>query len=99
MKSALYTGSLVHVRHEPRRHVFKYPVAYWLLDLDELPELERRLRLLTVNGRNAITLRDGDHFDVQELLLQGGKELAAVSNDDYIGLARGKVSRCERPHL
>ena len=63
MRSALYPGTLVHVRHEPRRHAFRYPVAYWLLDLDELPELERRLQLVSVNARNAVTLRDGDHFD------------------------------------
>ena len=63
MRSALYEGSLVHVRHEPRHHAFKYPVAYWVLDLDELPEIERRLRLVSVNHRNAVTLRDGDHFD------------------------------------
>jgi DUF1365 family protein len=63
VRSALYTGTLVHARHEPRRHVFRYPVAYWLLDLDELPELERRLRLVSVNRRNAVELRESDHFD------------------------------------
>lgn len=63
MRSALYSGSLVHVRHEPRRHAFRYPVAYWLLDLDELPELERRLQLFSVNARNVVTLRDADHFE------------------------------------
>ena len=63
MRSALYTGTLAHVRHEPRRHAFRYPVAYWLLDLDELDEVEARLRLVSVNRRNVITLRDRDHFD------------------------------------
>jgi len=84
VKSALYTGSLVHVRHEPRRHVFKYPVAYWLLDLDELPELERRLRLLTVNGRNAITLRDGDHFDGDLPLKDAVRRFAADPSIDRV---------------
>jgi DUF1365 family protein len=63
VRSALYTGTLVHVRHEPRRHAFRYPVAYWLLDLDELGEIEERLRLVSVNRRNVIALRDEDHFD------------------------------------
>ena len=35
MKSALYEGTLVHARRTPARHVFRYPVAYWLLDLDD----------------------------------------------------------------
>ena len=63
MRSALYTGTLVHARRTPTRHVFRYPVSYWLFDLDELPELERRLRLFSVNRRNVVSLRDGDHFE------------------------------------
>ena len=63
MRSALYTGTLVHVRRAPARHVFRYPVSYWLFDLDELPELERRLQLFSWNRRNLVTLHDRDHFD------------------------------------
>ena len=36
----------MHARRTPARHVFRYPVSYWLFDLDELPALEQRLRLL-----------------------------------------------------
>lgn len=63
MRSALYTGTLMHARRSPARHVFRYPVSYWLLDLDELPELERRLRLFSVNRPNVVALHDRDHFD------------------------------------
>jgi DUF1365 family protein len=63
VRSAIYTGTLVHSRREPARHTFRYPVSYWLFDLDELAELERRLRLFSVNGRNVVSLRGGDHFD------------------------------------
>ena len=63
MRSALYTGTLVHARRTPARHVFRYPVSYWLFDLDELPELERRLGLFSVNRGNVVSLRDSDHFD------------------------------------
>ena len=63
MRSAVYTGTLTHARRVPARHVFRYPVSYWLFDLDELSELERRLRLFSVNRRNAVSLCDGDHFD------------------------------------
>ncbi len=59
----MYTGTLMHARRAPVRNVFRYPVSYWLLDLDELPELERRLRHLSVNRRNVVSLRDSDHFD------------------------------------
>ncbi len=53
----------MHARRAPTRHVFRYPVSYWLFDLDELPELERRLRLFSVNRRNVVSLQDRDHFD------------------------------------
>ena len=53
MRSALYTGTLMHARRTPSRHVFRYPVSYWLFDLDELPELERRLRLSRSTGRTS----------------------------------------------
>ena len=53
----------MHARREPRRNRFTYPVAYFLLDLDELPALERRLRWLSVNGTNAVSFHDRDYFD------------------------------------
>ncbi len=76
MRSALYTGTLVHARRTPARHVFRYPVSYWLFDLDELGELERRLRLFSVNRRNVVSLRDGDHFEGAAPLKQAVLELA-----------------------
>ncbi len=63
MRSALYAGTLVHVRREPRRNAFRYPLAQFLLDLDELDEVEERLRLLSVNRPNIVSLYDRDHFD------------------------------------
>ncbi|MDF2749701.1 MAG: hypothetical protein K0T00_876 [Gaiellaceae bacterium] len=70
MRSALYTGSLTHSRRTPARNVFRYPLSTWLLDLDELPQLERRLRLLSVNRRNVVSLHDRDHFDGDRPLKQ-----------------------------
>ena len=58
VRSAVYIGTLLHARRAPARHVFRYPVSYWLFDLDELPELERRLRLFSVNRPNVVSLRD-----------------------------------------
>jgi DUF1365 family protein len=63
VNSAVYTGTLMHARRSPKRNVFRYPVSYFLLDLDELPLLERRLKLFSHNRRNLVTLRDADHFD------------------------------------
>jgi len=63
VKSAIYEGTLMHARRTPVHNVFTYPVSYWLLDLDELPELDRRLALFSHNRRNVVSFRDSDHFD------------------------------------
>jgi DUF1365 family protein len=63
VNSAIYEGTLMHARRTPRRNVFRYPVSYFLLDLDEVPSLVQRLRLFSHNARNLLTLRDGDHLD------------------------------------
>jgi DUF1365 family protein len=76
VRSALYTGSLLHSRRVPTRHVFRYPVSYWLFDLDELPALARRLRLFSVNRPNVVTLRDQDHFDGTKPLKRAVLDLA-----------------------
>lgn len=70
MRSAIYTGTLVHSRRTPARNSFRYPISYWLFDLDEIPELERRLRLFSANRRNVVSLCDADHFDGDKPLKQ-----------------------------
>jgi DUF1365 family protein len=68
MRSAIYTGTLMHVRRTPVRNVFRYPVAYFLLDLDELDRLP-----IAVNRRGIVSFRDADHFDgapVKEAVLR-----------------------------
>ncbi|MCB1475189.1 MAG: DUF1365 domain-containing protein [Rhodobiaceae bacterium] len=59
--SAIYTGHVVHVRHRPRRHRLRYRVFSMLLDLDELPDLSRRLRLFGYNRRAVFSFRETDH--------------------------------------
>jgi DUF1365 family protein len=63
VRSALYRGTLIHARRTPAENVFRYPISFFVLDLDELPELNRRLQLFSVNRPNLVTLRDRDHFD------------------------------------
>lgn len=76
MRSALYTGTLTHSRRTPARNAFSYPISYWLLDLDELPELERRLALVSVNRPNVVTFRESDHFDGNKPLKRSVVEFA-----------------------
>lgn len=62
MNSCLYECSVFHRRLAPKRHEFLYRVFYFLLDLDELGELDRTLRLFRVNRPGLYSFRDADHI-------------------------------------
>ncbi|MGH7003143.1 MAG: DUF1365 family protein, partial [Alphaproteobacteria bacterium] len=61
MRSAIYRGSVMHSRLMPVRHRFRYRVFSVLIDLDELPGLVRRLRWLSHNRFNLMSVHDRDH--------------------------------------
>ena len=61
MRSALYAGVVVHERLRPRRHRLKYRVFSLLLDIDELPALDRQLRLFGHNRAALLSFHDRDH--------------------------------------
>jgi hypothetical protein len=61
--SAVYDGRVIHQRHAPRTHRLEYRVFSLLLDLDELGELDRRLRLFGCNRAGFFSFHDSDHGD------------------------------------
>jgi DUF1365 family protein len=61
LRSAAYTGLVVHARQRPKAHRLRYRVFYLLLDIDELPEVARRSRLFAHNRRAPFTFHDRDH--------------------------------------
>ncbi|MBK0027065.1 DUF1365 domain-containing protein [Stenotrophomonas sp. S48] len=60
--SALYFGHVLHRRHQPRAHAFRYPIAQLLLDLDELDSVFAGRWLWSVNRRNVAEFRRSDYF-------------------------------------
>lgn len=63
LNSCWYETRVVHVRHTPRPHRLVYRVPYFLLDLEELPRLERELRMLGVERRSVFSFYAADHLD------------------------------------
>lgn len=61
MRSRLYTGWVAHERLRPARNAFRYPVYYLALDLDELDQLARSLRLFSHNAPGLVSFWDADH--------------------------------------
>ena len=60
--SCLYRCDVMHQRLRPVGHRFDYRVTSWLIDLDELAELDRR-GLLHVNRPGIVSFYERDHGD------------------------------------
>ena len=59
--SCIYTGQVIHKRFKPKKHFFKYNVFSLLIDLSELNELGKELRLFSYNKFNILSFYDSDH--------------------------------------
>lgn len=59
--SKIYRGTVVHDRQRPKRHRLGYRVFSLLLDLEELPRLDRELRLFGYNRTAPFGFLDRDH--------------------------------------
>ena len=59
--SGLYVGTVTHRRLRPLRHALAYRVFSLLVDLDELPALAARTRLLSLNRFNLFSIHERDH--------------------------------------
>ena len=68
MNSRIYECSVMHARFIPKPHRFVYRIFMLAIDLDELPALDRRLHLFSVNAANLYAFREGDYLPTSELL-------------------------------
>jgi uncharacterized protein len=62
LASALYVGSVRHRRHRPVVNAFRYRAYHVLLDLDELPRLDREVRGFAHNRGGPTSFWDRDHL-------------------------------------
>ena len=68
LRSSLYECTVLHHRFSPKEHRFVYRIFLFAFDLDELPELHRRLPLFSHNRSNLFSFRDRDFFPTAEPL-------------------------------
>jgi hypothetical protein len=64
VNSCLFDGVVMHHRLRPLRNRFVYSVYLFYLDLEELDDLPRRLRLFSRNRFNLYSFRDADHLRI-----------------------------------
>jgi len=69
LNSSLYVGTVVHQRLRPKPHALRHRVFWLYLDLDELPHIEGRLRLLSINRRNIFSFWERNHGDGSNVAL------------------------------
>ncbi len=58
--NVLYQGSVLHKRFRPRRHSLKYHVFSLLLDIDQLDQIDRKIRCFSRNKWNLYSFHDVD---------------------------------------
>lgn len=62
-RSRIIVGEVTHARYEPVVHRFRYPVYFYVFDLDELPALARAMPAWFGHNRwRPVSLRDGDYL-------------------------------------
>lgn len=61
LQTAFYPGTVVHSRLRPKRHRMRYGVVSALIDLDELPTLDREVRFFGHNRFAPVSFHDADH--------------------------------------
>ena len=66
MKSCLYECDVMHARFEPSAHRFSYRIFMFALDLDEVPDLARRLSFFSLGRPNLYSFREADYLPLHE---------------------------------
>lgn len=74
LRSGLYRCEAVHERIHPKRHGFRYRILFFDFDLDETPDLHRRLRWFSLERFNLFSLCRRDHLDYGEASIRGNIE-------------------------
>ena len=62
LRSGLYLGTVRHRRFAPRKNAFRYGVYQLLLDLSELPALDRAIGFFGYNRAGLVSFHDRDHL-------------------------------------
>lgn len=64
MKSAVYIGTISHVRRAVRSYKFSAKMPWWLLDLDEVDELAKKFWGFRRGNFSLFSFRDQDHISL-----------------------------------
>jgi len=97
MNSYLLSGQLMHSRRLPVKNRFTYPVFSLLLDLDDLPQLDRRLTLFGYNRPNVVSIYSKDHLGDPAVDIKTNLLTFLAANG--LNLPGGKFFILTNPHI
>ncbi|MCS7205549.1 MAG: DUF1365 domain-containing protein [Leptospiraceae bacterium] len=61
-QSSLYEVTIVHRRVRYTQHLLKYRIFMFYIDIDEIEQLDKKIKLFSYNRKNIYSLYDKDHF-------------------------------------
>ena len=59
--SCIYSGFVTHERYKPKRHFFSYKTFSLLIDLNEIKEIEKKIKFFSYNKFNILSFYNIDH--------------------------------------
>ena len=60
-KSCIYTGLITHKRFKPKKHFFSYKTFSLFIDLNEIKDLEKKIKFFSYNKFNILSFYNVDH--------------------------------------
>ena len=97
MTSQILHGHTSHCRFRPTRHAFDYRMLWLVLDLDELPALDRAVAWFGHNRRAPVSISDADYGGPGAGDIRG-KVLALLERDGVTG-PLGRISLITLPRV
>ena len=61
LNSCIYSGFVTHRRFKPKRHFFTYKTFSLLIDLNEIENLDKKIKFFSYNKFNILSFYDSDH--------------------------------------
>ena len=59
--SCIYSGLVTHERYKPKKHFFSYKTFSLLIDLNEIGEIEKKIKFFSYNKFNILSFYNIDH--------------------------------------
>ena len=61
LSSCIYSGLITHKRFKPKKHFFSYNAFSLLLDLNEIEDIEKKIKFFSYNKFNILSFYNIDH--------------------------------------